>query len=257
MFTLYASCEEAEAVGFGHLIYLRSFFPGSVGGLSAGAAVTLHGLKIGEVTHVGLQYKAATDEIVAPVEYRIEPGRIADVVSAESQQAAGRGRGSDGQAWPSSDAAGRQSADRHQLIALDFYPKAPAETLTRDGDFLDHADYHGRWFRYDRAICHRSAEQVQCDRLHQDWRQHHRPLGRPERPCDWPAAQAGIDALDGTLLSVQDLTRKLDTGLSPALKGLPDITRQLQDTMTKTNKLLASVDSGYGDNSNSCAISIK
>ena len=45
-----------RSAGFGHQLQLVSYFPGSVAGLDVGADVTLHGLKIGEVTDVGLVY---------------------------------------------------------------------------------------------------------------------------------------------------------------------------------------------------------
>jgi paraquat-inducible protein B len=249
VFTLYASREEAEAVGFGHLIYLRSFFPGSVGGLSAGAAVTLHGLKIGEVIHVGLQYKPATDEIVAPVEYRIEPGRIADVVSAETNKPQGAVAEQMVKRGLRATLQGANLLTGTKLIALDFYPKAPPETLTRDGDFLIMPTTTAGGFD--------TIEQSATDLLNK-----FNAIDLAKIGDNITALTAGLNdlvsgpqlkqslvALNGTLLSVQDLTRKLDSGLSPALKGLPDMTRQLQDTLTKTNKLLASVDNGYGDNS--------
>jgi len=39
----------------------------------------MHGLKVGEVTDVRLQYDRAKDIIVAPVRYEIEPERIIGV----------------------------------------------------------------------------------------------------------------------------------------------------------------------------------
>ena len=248
VFTLYASREEAEAVGFGHLIYLRSFFPGSVGGLSAGAPVTLHGLKIGEVTHVGLQYKPATDEIVAPVEYRIEPGRIANVVAAEDGK-----QGAVAELMVKrglrATLQGANLLTGTKLIALDFYPKAPPQSLTRDGDFLIMPTTTAGGFD--------TIEQSATDLLNKFNAIDFTKIG--ENITDLtvslndlvsgPQLKQSLVALNGTLLSVQDLTRKLDSGLTPALKGLPEMTRQLQDTLTKTNKLLASVDTGYGNNS--------
>ena len=66
------ACEAAKSAGFGHQLQLLSYFPGSVAGLDVGADVTLHGLKIGEVTDVGLVYDPKQDRIVAPVHYRVE-----------------------------------------------------------------------------------------------------------------------------------------------------------------------------------------
>ncbi len=65
-FKLYANIEEAKSAGFGQQIKLISYFPGSVAGVTEGAEVRFHGLKIGEVTRVGLVYDPKTDRVVAP-----------------------------------------------------------------------------------------------------------------------------------------------------------------------------------------------
>ena len=48
---------------------------------------------------------------------------------------------------------------------------------------------------------------------------------------------------------MQDIAKQLDQGLTPALRQLPGIASGLQGTVTQTNRLLLSVDRGYGDNS--------
>jgi paraquat-inducible protein B len=40
----------------------------------------------------------------------------------------------------------------------------------------------------------------------------------------------------------------VDAGMAPAMKKLPDIAAGLQKTMTDTNRLVLSLQSGYGDN---------
>ena len=56
-------------------------------------------------------------------------------------------------------------------------------------------------------------------------------------------------SLQATLASTQELVKRLDAGASPALKQLPGLASNLQSTLTQANKLLASADTGYGDNS--------
>ena len=68
-FPLYADQDEAESAAFGRRVPLVSYFDSSVAGLTAGADVTLHGLKIGTVTSVDLKYDQATDSILVPVHY--------------------------------------------------------------------------------------------------------------------------------------------------------------------------------------------
>ena len=43
--------------------------------------------------------------------------------------------------------------------------------------------------------------------------------------------------------------KRLDDGMTPTLRQLPALTASLQGALTQTNRLLASADRGYGDNS--------
>ena len=42
--------------------------------------------------------------------------------------------------------------------------------------------------------------------------------------------------------------QKLDAGLTPAIRRLPDIAAGLQKTMSDANRLILSLHAGYGDN---------
>ncbi|MGH7154701.1 MAG: intermembrane transport protein PqiB, partial [Acetobacteraceae bacterium] len=56
-------------------------------------------------------------------------------------------------------------------------------------------------------------------------------------------------SLTATLATTDALMKQLDTGAAPALRRLPEIAASLQAMLTNTNKLVASTDAGYGDNS--------
>ena len=51
------------------------------------------------------------------------------------------------------------------------------------------------------------------------------------------------------MIDVQDIARKLDADARPALKRLPEIAAQLQDPLTQVNRLVGSLNTGYGDDS--------
>ena len=111
------------------------YFPGSVAGLDVGADVTLHGLKIGEVTDVGLVFDPKLDRIVAPVHYRIdaEPHRqhrVADQGLAPGTLAAEMvKRGFRATLQSPSLITGRARSWRWNAL-----PDAPPAELGRDGD---------------------------------------------------------------------------------------------------------------------------
>ena len=57
-------------------IYLVTYFPGSVQGLSVGAQVQFQGVPIGQVVEIGLDYVADRDSFRIPVRYEVWPKTI-------------------------------------------------------------------------------------------------------------------------------------------------------------------------------------
>jgi paraquat-inducible protein B len=51
------------------------------------------------------------------------------------------------------------------------------------------------------------------------------------------------------MIDVRDIAKKLDVEGTPALKRLPAIAQQLQDSLTQANRLFGSLNAGYGDDS--------
>jgi paraquat-inducible protein B len=58
-----------------------------------------------------------------------------------------------------------------------------------------------------------------------------------------------LRALSATLTSLQELIRETNAGAGPALERLPQIAQTLQAAVDRASRLLASVDTGYGNNS--------
>ena len=247
-FKLYRNLEEAQAAGFGRQIRLVSYFPGSVSGLTVGADVTLHGLKIGEVTDVGLVYDPRQQRIVAPVHYRVEAGRVenfAALLKMDAEKLAEEmiKRGMRATLQSASLITGQK------IVALERVDGAPAATLEKSGDaFVIPAAESGG---FDALTT--SATQLLSKLNDIDYQKIGRSL---------TAAAVGLDntingeqlkktlaALEATMIDVRDIAKKLDVEGTPALKRLPAIAQQLQDSLTQANKLFGSLNAGYGDDS--------
>jgi paraquat-inducible protein B len=54
--------------------------------------------------------------------------------------------------------------------------------------------------------------------------------------------------LAATVAQVKNVTTHLDSGLSPTLRQLPELTAGLQKTVASTNRLVESLNTGYGGN---------
>jgi paraquat-inducible protein B len=247
-FPLYRNFDEARAAGFGRQIRLLSYFPGSVAGLEPGAHVTLHGLRVGEVTDVDLVYDPKLDRVVVPVHYRVEAGRVANIATAERTNAESLAeemirRGMRATLQSTSIITGQKE------IALERMADAPPAKLEKQGDvyIIPTSEVGG----FD-AITRSAAELLtKLNRIDYD------KIGK-----SLENAAAGLDttlngaqmkrtlgSLEAAMADVRDVAKKLDTEGTPALKRLPAIAQQLQDSLTSANRLFGSFNTGYGDDS--------
>ena len=247
-FPLYASLEVAKSAGFGHQIQLVSYFPGSVAGLDVGADVTLNGLKVGEVTDVGLLYDPQKDRIVVPVHYRVEAGRIGNIAAAQGLDPAAL----TSEMIKRGLRATLQSPSlitSQKIVALERIPDAAAAQLEREGDVfvIPTSEVGG----FDSIA--RSANELLSKINRIDFDRIGKSISGAAAGLDdtinGPQLKKTLASLEKAMLDVQDIARKLDTDASPALKRLPEIAAQLQDSLTKANRLFGSLTAGYGDDS--------
>jgi paraquat-inducible protein B len=247
-FSLYASFEAAKSAGFGHQLQLISYFPGSVAGLEVGAEVTLYGLKVGEVTAVSLVYDPQKDRIVVPVHYRVEAGRILNAAAAQGVDAATLAsemvkRGLRATLQSPSLITGQK------IISLERLPDAPPATLEREGDLfvIPTSEVGG----FDSIA--RSANELLSKINRIDFDRIGKSISGAAAGLDdtinGPQLKKTLAALEKAMVDVQDITRKLDQDATPAMKRLPEIANQLQDALTRANRLFGSLNTGYGDDS--------
>jgi paraquat-inducible protein B len=247
VFPLFANRDAAQAASYSRKVQLVSYFPGSVRGLAVGADVTLRGLKVGQVTDVKLTYDAAKDQILAPVRFEVEPERFLGIgreVFKDAQEGmdllVGRGL-----------RATLQSANLitgQMLVALEFVPDAPPATVAEeDGAFVMPTTEAGGFSGLTASATEllRKVNAIPFASLGQ---QLDRTAAGLNNIVNGPEVKQALISLNATLSSVQDTVQHLDTGLAPAMKRLPDMAASLQKTMGDANKLVLSLQAGYGDN---------
>src|SRR5499427_7923653 len=133
VFPLFASRDAANNASYTRKIPVISYFSGAVSGLAPGSEVTVHGLKVGYVTDVRLEYDRDRDIVVAPVRYTVEPERIVGVgqrvykTDRESVEAV-LSKGLRASLASASLITGQQ------VVALDFVPDAPPAAVTMEGE---------------------------------------------------------------------------------------------------------------------------
>ncbi len=247
VFPLFPDRDTAQAASYTRKYLVVSYFPGSVSGLGPGSPVTMHGLTVGHVTDVRLAYDKATDRVVAPVRYEVEPERIVGigVKVFKTQQEAVEALVKQGLR------ATLQSANLitgQQQVALDFLPKAPpVEVTVQDGYFvLPSAEAGG--FAGLQASANDLLAKVNTIPFDQIGASLAAILKSVNDLATGPQMREALTKLSATLATAETFTRNLNSGTAPAFKQLPEMANQLQKTVASANKLVVSLDSGYGDN---------
>jgi paraquat-inducible protein B len=246
-FTLYPNKEAADASVFKRSVPFVANFSTSVSGLGSGSPVMLRGLKIGEVSSVSLVYDRAADNVVVPVHFTLEPERIAMLDLPTDADLDSRMRALIRRGLRVKLESGSILTGQKQLV-MDIFPNAGAAELRKDGD------------DYVVPVLGGSADDVATAATNLVNRLNSIPFETIGQNLNQTLAgvnglvndkQLGqsMTALRETLASTRELVDNLNRGITPAAKRLPAISAGLEDAVNRTNKLIGSVETGYGGDS--------
>jgi paraquat-inducible protein B len=246
-FALYEDEDAANSSMYKRSVPFVANFTSSVSGLAAGSSVTLRGLKIGEVASVSLVYDRAIDNVVVPVHFTLEPDRVAlldlptdgdlDVRMGELVQ-----RGLRVKLQSSSILTGQKE------LAMDIYKDAGPGKLSKQGE------------DYVIPVMGGSADDVATAATNLVNRLNAIPFESIGKNLD--QTLAGVNALvndkkladaitelRSTLASAQTLVDNVNRGVTPVMQRLPAIANGLESSVQRTDKLIASLQTGYGGDS--------
>jgi paraquat-inducible protein B len=246
VFPLFADQATADAASYTRTIMAVSYFPGSLRGVAKGSEVTMHGLKIGEVTEVRLVYDEAKKAIVAPVYFEVQPERIVGVgnrvyYSDEKAVEALLERGLRASLQSTSLITGEQS------VALAFAADAPSASLRREGDDFVIPITEGEGFAELSSSATELVDKVRTIPFAIIGQNLSGILKSVNDATKGPELKNAVTSLQTTLASAQDMVKQLDKNVGPASKRLPEISADLQKTLGNANKLIVSLDNGYGN----------
>jgi paraquat-inducible protein B len=246
-FELYQSQDAADSSSFTRSVPFVANFNGSVAGLTTGAAVTLHGLKVGEVTSVSLVYDPALDNVIVPVHFMLEPDRIGalDLPTGgqlDTKMADLVHRGLRVKLESANILTGSKQ------LAMDIYHDAGQGELGKNGE------------DYVIPVLGGSSDDIATSATNLINRLNDIPFEAIGRNLNESLAGVNalvnnrqladtIIALRSTLASTQALVNNLDHGLTPAMQRLPAIAAGLDASVKRADKLISSLDSGYGGDS--------
>jgi paraquat-inducible protein B len=246
-FTLYDNEDAADSSAFPRRVHFLANFEGSVAGLQSGAAVTLHGIKVGEVHSVGLQYDKAIDRVVAPVRFVMEPDRISELnlptggdLDAKISDLVHRGL------RVRLDSASLLTGQKQ--LALDIYPDAAPAVLAKQGDVYIVPVLPGG---SEDVVAAAGAlmgklDSIPFQKIGDDLS---KTLAGLNATVNGPELKQSLTSLHATLADADTLVQRLNTSTSTLPKELPAIINELDSASKRLNSLVTSVQTGYGGDS--------
>jgi paraquat-inducible protein B len=247
-FELRASAANATSASLTRRVPVVTHFDSSVSGLAVDAAVQLFGIQVGTVKDIQLKFDPKGIALpYVSVRMDIEMGRVfRDRVVPEDQvPRVVRALVAKGLR------ASLQSANLltgQMLVSLEFVPDAPpADIAVEDGMFVlpsvggGIANITTNLSQITKALAALPLVQI-ADNLNNT-------LKGASAIANSKDLHDALQSMSSLMNSAQDVVRKVNNGITPALKQLPEIAQGLQSTIERTNKLIGSADTGYGANS--------
>lgn len=246
-FPLYASQAAAQDAIYTRTIPFLVNLSGSVSGLGVGAPVTLHGLKVGEVTAVALAYDHTLDNVIVPVHFSVEPGRIAlldlpDDTTLDQRLARLVQRGLRAKLESGNFLTGQKE------LSIDIFKDAKPATLGRSGDAYvlpAYGDGSQDIFAAASGLMGRLNDipfATIGDNLN-------RLLAGSSALVNDRRLSQSLGTLQASLASAQALLASLNHGMGPLTRRMPAVAAELEDAVQRLDRLSGSVENGYGGDS--------
>lgn len=245
-FQLYADQQAANDASFRRRVPAIGYFSGSVAGLAIGSPVTYHGLRIGSVTGIAMEYNPKTDQMRTPVRYEIEPERFANISALK------KGSPIDNARFLVAHGLRAELKTTNLLlgqseVALDFFPDAPAATIIVEGGAVVLPTVEGGFADLTHSVSEMLTKlnKVPFQQIGDNL---NTLIVSFNTLANGPDVKQSLKSLSATLADTQEFMAGLNAGSTPTLRKLPEMAQNLQAGLTNLNKLVVSVQNGYGDN---------
>ncbi len=246
-FPLFDTEESASSSMYTRSVPFLADFGSSVAGLTTGSPVTLRGLKIGEVSSVSLVYDQATDNVIVPVRFTLEPERI-KLLNLPS------GGGLDERMADLVRRGLRVKLESGNLLtgqkqlAMDIYPNPGPGELRKQGDTYVIPVYGAGSEDVATAAANlvNRLNQIPFESIGKNLDE---TVSGVNRLVNDKQVGESMTALRRTLASTQALVDNMNRGMTTMNQRLPAIASGLEESVKRTDKLIASVETGYGGDS--------
>jgi len=244
LFKDHSSVEEAQyTIRLPYLVY----FDGSVGGLAPGASVEWHGMKVGQVTDVHLEYDVSKNALRAPVVIELEPERI-QLVGEDKNFGTGNLVGDLVRRGLRAQVKSGNLITGQAIVSLDIDPKAsPAELGT--GERYPVIPSVPNQFENVLNSINGILDRISKLPLDKLIDQADSTLKSFQTVAAAPEIKDSLRSLSGALTSAQTLLDTANTNLSPAMAKISPFIVAAEQAVKRINGTVGSIDQGYGNNS--------
>jgi paraquat-inducible protein B len=248
VFTLYDDLDSVQEASFTNKAVYLIHFEGSVHGLDAGAPVELRGIQIGRVTDVHVEFDAHDYSLRVPVTVELETQRI-QLVGTEPTTEGGRHildqlvqRGLRAQLRSASLITGQL------MVALDFFPDAPAATIGHDGAHPELPSVPSAFENIMRSV-NQLLERLASLPLDQVVADLRSTLQGMQKIINAPELLESLKSLNETLGATRQLAGNTNAQMGPLLASLRRTASAAEAAFKQAGLTMTSANDGFGQGS--------
>ena len=246
-FDLFASESAADAAGYKQRIQTVMYFQTSTTGLTEGSPVQIYGQQVGTVTDVKLELDTASASARVRVAAEVQPERLRSIGgdAKESPQDVARRlveHGMRAELVTTSYITGALA------VSFEFPPNPARASVTMESEAIVLPTVGGGLSNI-LTTASQIMEKVSAIPFTQIGNSANTLLTTLSSTVGGPEVKQAINAATGALVDLQGLVKRTDAGLTPLMRRLPEISNNLDQTLSRASQLVGSVNNGYGSNS--------
>jgi paraquat-inducible protein B len=248
LFTLYDDLDSVQEAGYTSKAVYQIHFEGSVHGLEAGAPVELRGIQIGRVIDVHVEFDAHDYSLRVPVTVELDTQRIRLVDTAPNSEEGQHildqlvQRGLRAQLRSASLITGQL------MVALDFFPDAPAATIRRQGPHPELPSVPSAFENIMHSV-NQLLERMASLPLDQVVTDLRATLQGMQRIVNAPELLQSLKSLNDTLAATRQLAGNTSAQMGPLLASLRQTASAAEAAFKQAGLTMASANDGFGQGS--------
>jgi paraquat-inducible protein B len=245
-FKLFENETEADDARYTQTVPFVTYFTSSVSGLAAGSPVEVFGLQVGVVSDVKLTLDPQVGRARARVAFDLQPQRMPGARAAEGGLTPEQITASLVREGMRATLTSSNFLTGQQVVSLQYVPGAPPAVVSTEGIALVLPSQSGGLDNITTSLSDIATklDNIPFDQIGRDLAG---TMHSVHAAIQGPELKQTMHDLAETMAEIRQISRKADAGLTPALKRLPQLSQDLEQTVAKASALLG--ENGYGGNS--------